>query len=306
MNISSRRRVLLAALFAIGTLSLILVIQQKRRESTELQPPLVEARATPEASTAAVLNGSNVGANESGPESEAKESMPCMSEGPAIGSIEEQDPERVRTHMKELNNRREQAVKTASRLRPQYSALGVELGITDAEVEATVKCLAESLTENSAKMADIVGGRTVDAEVLRQIDEMNEEHQRQIEVMLVSRLGYSKYQQLRDFEETIPVRMSVASLTVAFSKAGSPLTPNQSRSLTDLMIPEYKQRGSELAAYSEARRTPDTPPSIYPYPSPDEQARVKAESAIRVFQAAAAFLDTKQMEILRRNLSSAM
>lgn len=175
------------------------------------------------------------------------------------------------------------------RLRQRYAGLAEELGLSEREMNALIDLLAEHQMNQEGMVADLMAsGVTPDATAIEEINRRQQALQGKQDEALVALLGPARHQQFQEFEMSQPSRTRVSNLGTLLAQGGRPLTEAQKRSLTAVIVAEQKRQEREAAAQRGAGQ--DTLAS-----QPDRVA----EGNRRILEAAAGFLDTQQLEMVR-------
>ena len=101
-------------------------------------------------------------------------------------------------------------------------------------------------------------------------------------------LGPERYAQFEEYEHVQPSRTRVNKLTNLLARSGRPLTSNQTRTLTAVMVAEQKRMEAEAKALRDAGQTDRR-----------SQAEIQGETNRRILEQAPGFLDSQQVQVVR-------
>jgi hypothetical protein len=181
--------------------------------------------------------------------------------------------------------RKARVAKARSDLQLRYPNLARDLGFSENEIDALFTFLVESDLRQEVELNNrIAGGATSDDAMMAEFRRLQKEQKQQQKDGLVAQLGPGRYTEFQEYQQTTASRERSGNLTSMLAQAGNPPTIAQSNSLTALMIAEQRRRESESQT------------------GPSGQS-ASAERAIasdrRVLEAAAAFLDAQQIDLLK-------
>jgi hypothetical protein len=196
---------------------------------------------------------------------------------------------RQKTLMADSEYRKARMEQARINLRQRYAALAQQLGISPQQMDKVIDILAESELRTSDQAAELVAnGMPTDQDAIVEMQRLAEQYQQQLKTDVVALIGEDAYNQLQEFEQTQPSRTRVNNLTTLLARAGHPMTPSQTQSLTRLIVAEQKRMDAESQAFANVGVANPKPP-----------AERQAETNRNILQAASAFLDSQQLELMR-------
>jgi hypothetical protein len=173
-----------------------------------------------------------------------------------------------------------------SNMRSRYPGLAIELGLSEKETDTLYTILAESQLRNEAELASRAGsGSLSESALLAEMSRLQREQAQQQKDAIVAQLGATRYAAFQEYEETGPARQRVANFTGMFQQMGAPLTTDQSKALTAVMVTEQRRNESQSLSM--------------PVSSPVARAEREIESDRRIVAAAANFLSPQQASMLK-------
>lgn len=182
--------------------------------------------------------------------------------------------------------RKARIVHARSDLSMKWPHLKRDLGLTDAEADALFNLLAEDQLAQEIELTNYMASAGRDDEGLgNAMARVQNEHRQQQKDALVALLGPERYADFEDYERTTPSRDRVNNISMLMAQAGIPMTPAQTKSFTELMVGEQRRR-LQIEA--------DLPPGSRP-----STGELLIESDQRVLKAAGAFMEPKQLDLLR-------
>lgn len=184
--------------------------------------------------------------------------------------------------------RKARVAKAHSDLHLRYPNMARDLGFSANEIEALFTFLVESDLRQEVELNNrIAGGATSGDAMIAEFRRLQQEQKQQQKDGLVALLGPARYTEFQEYRETAASRERSANLNSMLAQAGKPLTIGQSNTLTALMIAEQRRREFES----------QTGP-------PGQSASVERAIASdrRVLEAATAFLDAQQIDLLKGRL----
>jgi hypothetical protein len=174
-------------------------------------------------------------------------------------------------------------------LSARLAGLAEEIGLTDREMNALLDLLAENRVTLEAETAALLAtGNPPDAALMADAERRVREMQQKQTDAQIALLGKARYDKFQEYEQTMPSRTRVNNLNNLLTQAGRPLTQDQSKSLTRVIIAEQRRVENEAKALRAAGQ-----------PVPSSQAS-EPEINRRILEGSAGFLDTQQLERLRQ------
>jgi hypothetical protein len=174
-------------------------------------------------------------------------------------------------------------------LSARFAGLAEEIGLTDREMNALLDLLAENRVSLEAESAALMAsGNLRDAAMMADAERRVRELQQKQTDAQIALLGKARYDKFQDFDQTMPSRTRVNNLNNLLTQSGRPLTPEQSKSLTRVIIAEQRRVEKEAQALRAAGQ-----------PVPSSQA-TEPEINRRILEGSASFLDPQQLDRLRQ------
>jgi len=163
-----------------------------------------------------------------------------------------------------------------------------DLGLSPQEADALFNIIAEGQLRQESLAADqLAGGAAPDAAAAAELERATQDIRNQQKAAMVALLGPERANDVQDYRETVPSRQRASNLTNLLTQAGKPLSDEQSKSLTSVIIAEQRREESEAALATSDQ------------PSQQSQADRATEGDRRILAAAAGFLDAQQIELMR-------
>jgi len=186
----------------------------------------------------------------------------------------------------------------------QYPDLAEELGLSPEQAGRLFDLLAENQLEMSSNAIIAGPNGQIDQAQVQEMSRIQQELRTRQESALTSLLGDARYGKWQEYQQTQSARQRVTQLGRSMDAMGLPLTSAQKKPLTELMVAEQaRQRQEQQAMARELRPTPGQPFD------PQAQSRLReenlkrqAESNRRVLDAAAAYLNPRQLELFRESV----
>lgn len=198
---------------------------------------------------------------------------------------------RQKTLLEDSEFRRARIAELRGNIQLRFPDLARDLGLSSQEADALLTQLAGYQLRQEAAQADVLaagsspGGITA-AEFTRAQQELEQQH----EAAMAALIGPERAAAYQEYEQTAASRRRVTNLGSMLTQAGRPLTSEQSKSLSALLIAEQRRQENEARTAA-----PVTSAQAFQ----QEQAERAIESDRRALAAAAAFLDARQIELVR-------
>jgi len=200
----------------------------------------------------------------------------------------------IRDLFKDPDYREAQRAQLRMQLPQNYPDLAKELGLTPAEAGAFFDLLARQqvdLLANSLSSSE--DSDEVRQAAQRAAAELSRTQQGEIEGLL----GASKYQQWKDYQQTLGARQQVNQLRTTLASAGQPLADDQAAPLLATLTAEQKRRAEE----ARSRTYPTDPAAQLDF---EEQNLKDTEASNnRVLDAAQSFLSAAQLAALKSSMT---
>lgn len=177
-----------------------------------------------------------------------------------------------------------------------YPGLAEELGLTAQEAAALFDLLSKHQTTMLGNMAP---AGPADESAVRAMQAAAQEMRRSQEAELAELLGSSRYEQWKEYQQTLPSRQRVERLRAVLASGESPLREDQAKSLVTVLASEQKRR-AEQAGNVAARPAVTDPRAAMELE--EENLRRTEESNRRVLENARYHLDGAQVAVLDRML----
>jgi len=167
----------------------------------------------------------------------------------------------------------------------RYPGLALDLGLSAKEADTLFTILAGSqLRMDSELTGRRASGALSESDFAAEVMRLQREQAQQQKDSIVAQLGATRYAGFQEYEETRPARQRVSNFTGMLQQRGLPLSAEQSKALTALMISEQRRNESLATA------------------APTNSAVVRAEREIesdrRIVAAAAHFLSSQQNSLI--------
>lgn len=175
------------------------------------------------------------------------------------------------------------------RLRRVYAGFAEQYGLSQQQMDRVIDIEAEFQVRASEQGLELMadGGPTDEAGIA-ELQRMGDQMQGQLKAQVASVIGEAGFEQLMEYELTLPSRTRVTNLTNLLARSGHPLSSSQSESLTRVIVAEQKRTEAEDRAHAEAGTTP-----------PKSQAERQVETNRKILEASTGFLDSQQMELIK-------
>jgi hypothetical protein len=131
------------------------------------------------------------------------------------------------------------------------TGLADELGLAPAEADALFDLLAEhelNVNASSAELAAALGDSSV-----RQVNNTMQEIIQRRDAAIAAQLGSVKYAQWQQYGQNSPARSQADAMRSALAQANQPLSPVQLKSLSAVLVTEFRRQREERTAGSTQR-----------------------------------------------------
>jgi hypothetical protein len=277
---------------ASGTLSTILWrdLRAERQIAEELRTQRDEARAE------LVVKTTALAAAQAAPPPAAAAPIPAPVAPPAKTATEAakatlmaDSAKRAKTLMADSEYRKVMLDQVRVSLRQHYVGLAQALGITQRDVEAVIDIMARAQMQMSEQSAELMAnGMPTDEAARAEMMRLGGQVEEQMKTSLTAVLGPEGFDRLQEFDQTEGSRTRVINLTNLLARSGQPLSAEQSRQLTSVMVAEQRRMEAETKAFADAGQT-----------NPKSQAERQAETNRNILAASGSFLTSPQLELMR-------
>lgn len=293
-------RILVPACLGIAVVSCVMSavlwveLKSDRQLIDELRTQLVEAGAAPAASTSvpAVVATATTDAVAqpavTDPVTGAALAPAKITRDEAVAAITADTVKRQKTLLADAEYRKALLAQARVDLQTRYSGLGMELGLSQTQVNALFDLLAESQLKMTNSMAAMTSGAQPTAAESEAMGRLMHEQQQKLKDDITALIGPERYTQFEEYERMQPARTRVSNLTTLLARSERPLTTAQTRSLTAVMIGEQKRMEAEAKALRDAGKTETRSP-----------ADIQVETNRRILELAPGFLDDQQLQVVR-------
>jgi uncharacterized membrane-anchored protein YhcB (DUF1043 family) len=206
----------------------------------------------------------------------------------ALAVLTADSAKRQKALMADAEYRKALLAQAKADLQQHYANLGVELGMTDTEVNALFDLLAEGQVTMMASMASMANGAQPEAAASAEIQRQMKEQAQRIKDQVAATLGPQRYAQFEEYDRIQPSRTRVNNLTNLLGRSGQALTNPQRRQLTSVMVAEQNRMEAEAKALRDAGRTETR-----------SQADIQSETNRRILEQVPSFLNAQQVQLLR-------
>ena len=286
----------LAVVSCVVSAILWVELKSDRQLIDELRTQLVEARAAPAVSSSvpAVVATATTDAVAQPAVTDPVAGSPLASapakitRDEAVAAITADTVKRQKTLLADAEYRKALLAQARVDLQTRYSGLGMELGLSQTQVNALFDLLAESQLKMTNSMAAMTSGAQPTAAESEAMGRLMHEQQQKLKDDITALIGPERYTQFEEYERMQPARTRVSNLTTLLARSERPLTTAQTRSLTAVMIGEQKRMEAEAKALRDAGKTETRSP-----------ADIQVETNRRILELAPAFLDDQQLQVVR-------
>jgi hypothetical protein len=196
---------------------------------------------------------------------------------------------RQKTLLEDSEFRKARIAGIRSNVQLRLANLARDLGLSPQQADGVFNIIAESQLQQESLVADqLAGGAAPDAATEAALEKKVKDIEDQQKAAMVALLGPERANEVQDYRETVPSRQRVSNLTNLLTQAGKPLTPEQSKSLTSVIVAEQRREESEAKALATSGQ-----------PSQQSQADRATDGDRRILADAASFLDAQQVELMR-------
>lgn len=279
----------LGLIIALGAVSTMLwrQLHTERQLTADLQTQLTEARAAlaakpPPPPAVAVSPPPPAAAPAAPPEKSAVAA--------ASATLLAESAKRQKAMLEDAEFRKARIAQVRSNLQLRFANIARDLGLSQNEADALLTILAESQVREDSTMTDLLAsaGANPDPAKLAELSRTEQQLEQKRKDEITALLGPQRAAAYQDYEQTAPSRQRVSNLTNMMTQAGKPMTAEQSKSLTTLIVAEQRRQESEAKTLATSGQSPQ-----------QSQAERAIEGDRRVLAAAADFLDAGQIELMR-------
>jgi hypothetical protein len=201
----------------------------------------------------------------------------------------------IRELLKDPDYREAQRAQMRMTMPQRYPDLAKELGLSPAETDALFDLLARQQVDQMAVTFTTDDSEAVRQETMRAANELARNQQNELE----SQLGPARYQQFKDYQQTLGARQQVSQLRTTLSTAGYPLSDDQAAPLLATLTAEQKRRTEEL----RARASPTLGDPRGQLDFQEQNLKTQEQSNQRVLDAAQSYLTADQLAALKGSLT---
>jgi hypothetical protein len=232
----------------------------------------------------------------------AASAQPAEAANPTLQTVRAAEVPRVNASRANLANLMKDPVFRAAQLEQRriqlqrsYADLAKELNLTPAQVDALFDLMAgQQLARISEPAVLAANGQANDEASRRALRNALEESRRAQDAEIATLLGDSKYQEFKEYQETMGARQRVTHLRSQLAAQGQLLTEEQTKPLVTAMAAEQKLRDQQMAG----RERPTQGDARAQMAFQEQALKSSEESNRRLLRAAAAHLDAGQVTAL--------